>query len=117
MPNIQFQFLTKKQWPYAKVAKFLHRQMQKRDVIVSGWNLGFTLGQFFDRPQDQIMLPNDYVNRVANHLDAPAPGRVFYVTGLRYFKRSQGAGPTFRRTRSDNLPRRYRAGIAPGMER
>jgi hypothetical protein len=55
--------------------------MQKRDVIVSGWNLGFTLSQFFDRPQDQIMLPNDYVNRVANHLDAPAPGRVFYVTG------------------------------------
>ena len=81
MPNIQFQFLAKKQWPYGKVAKFLHRQMQKRDVIVSGWNLGFTLGQFFDRPQDQIMLPNDYINRVANHLDAPAPGRVFYVTG------------------------------------
>jgi hypothetical protein len=82
MPNIQFHFLAKKQWPYAKVAKFLHRQMQKRDVMVSGWNLGFTLGQFFDRPQDQIMLPNDYVNRVANHLDAPARGRVFYVTGL-----------------------------------
>ena len=82
MPNIRFLFFAKKQWPYAKVAKFLHRQMQKRDVIVSGWNLAFTLGQFFDRPQDQIMLPNDYVNRVANHLDAPAPGRVFYVTGL-----------------------------------
>ena len=81
MPNIQFQFFAKKQWPYAKVAKFLHRQMQKRDVIVSGWNIGFTLAQFFDRPQDQIMLPNDYINRVANHLDAPAPGRVFYVTG------------------------------------
>ena len=65
----------------AKVAEFLHRQMQKRDVIVSGWICGFTLSQFFDRPQDQIMLPNDYINRVANHLDAPAPGRVFYVTG------------------------------------
>ena len=82
MPQIRFQFFAKNQWPYAKVAKFLHRQMQKRDVMVSGWNLAFTLGQFFDRPQDQIMLPNDYVNRVANHLDAPAPGRVFYVTGL-----------------------------------
>lgn len=81
MPNTQFRFFAKKQWPYAKAAKFLHRQMQKRDVIVSGWNLGFTLGQFFDRQQDQIMLPNDYINRVANHLDAPAPGRVFYVTG------------------------------------
>jgi hypothetical protein len=44
--------------------------------------MGFTLSQFFDRPQDQIMLPNDYINRVANQLDAPAPGRVFYVTGL-----------------------------------
>jgi hypothetical protein len=81
MPNIQFQFFTKKQWPYAKVAEFLHRQMQKRDVIVAGWNMGFTLSQFFDRPQDQIMLPNDYIDRVANHLDAPAPARVFYVTG------------------------------------
>ena len=81
MPTIQYLFLAKKQWPYGKVAKFLHRQMQKRDVIVSGWNLGFTLGQFFDHPQDQIMLPNDYVDRVANHLAAPAPGRVFYVTG------------------------------------
>lgn len=81
MPTIQFHFLAKKQWPYAKVAKFLHRQMQKRDVIVSGWNLAFTLSQFFDRPEDQIVPPNDYVNRVANHLDAPARGRVFYVTG------------------------------------
>ena len=90
MPSTQFYFSAKKQWPYAKVAEFLHRQMQKRDVIVSGWGCGFTLSQFFDfafqglggyGPQDQIMLPNDYINRVANHLDAPAPGRVFYVTG------------------------------------
>ena len=81
MPNIQFQFLKKKLWPYAKVAKFVDKKMQKQDVIVSGWLLAFTLGQFFDRPEDQIMLPNDYVKRVASHLDAPAPGRVFYVTG------------------------------------
>ncbi len=81
MPTTQFYFSAKKQWPYAKVAEFLHRQMRKRDVIVAGWNLGFTLSQFFDRPQDQIMLPNVYVDRVANHLDAPAPGRVFYVSG------------------------------------
>jgi hypothetical protein len=82
MPTIQYQFFAKKQWPYGKVAEFLHRQMHKRDVIVAGWNMGFTLSQYFDRPQDQIMLPNVYVDRVANHLDAPAPGRVFYVTGL-----------------------------------
>ena len=82
MPTIQYQFFAKKQWPYGKVAEFLHRQMHKRDLIVAGWNMGFTLSQYFDRPQDQIMLPNVYVDRVANHLDAPAPGRVFYVTGL-----------------------------------
>jgi len=28
------------------------------------------------------MLPNEYLNRVANHLDAPEAGRVFYVTAL-----------------------------------
>src|SRR4029077_5114566 len=50
-------------------------------VTVGGLILACTLGQFYDSPKDQIMLPNDYVNRVANHLDAPAPGRVFYVTG------------------------------------
>ena len=82
MPNLQYQFFAKKAWPYAKVGEFLHKQMQKRDVIVAGWNMGFTLSQFFDRPQDQIMLPNEYVDRVAKHLDDPAPGRVFYVTGL-----------------------------------
>jgi len=43
---------------------------------------GVHVSQFFDRPRDQIMLPNDYVDRVANHLDVPAPGPVFYVTGL-----------------------------------
>jgi hypothetical protein len=82
MPNLQFQFFAKKEWPYGKAAEFLHRQMHKRDVIVAGWNMGFTLSQFFDRPHDQIMLPNEYVDRVAKHLDDPAPGRVFYVTGL-----------------------------------
>jgi hypothetical protein len=81
MPRMQAQFLAKKQWPYAQVAAFLRAQMQKGDAIVAGWSIGFTLGQFFDHPENDIMLPNDYVNKVANHLDAPAPGRVFYVTG------------------------------------
>jgi len=82
VPTIQYQFFAKKEWPYGKVARFLHKQMHKRDVIVAGWNMGFTLSQYFDRPEDQIMLPNVYIDKVANHLDAPAPGRVFYVTGL-----------------------------------
>jgi hypothetical protein len=80
-PCIHAQFLHQTRYPYAEVARFLHEQMQKDDVIVAGWNIGFTLSQFFDRPEDRILLPNKYVSKVSNKLDAPAPGRVFYVTG------------------------------------
>jgi hypothetical protein len=80
-PLVHAQFLSKKQWPYARVAKFLHTQMQRNDVIVAGWRIGFTLSQFFERPEDRIMLPDKYVSKVANELDAPLKGRVFYVTG------------------------------------
>lgn len=79
-PYIHAQFLVRKQWPYDRVAKFLHTHMQKNDVIVAGWRMGFTLGQFFDHPEDRIMLPNRYVNKVAKQLDARLKGRVFYVT-------------------------------------
>jgi hypothetical protein len=80
-PYIRAQFLAKKQWPYARVAKFLHAQMRKNDVIVTGWGIGFTLSQFFDDSKDRIMLPDKYVSRVATRLDVPLRGRVFYVTG------------------------------------
>jgi hypothetical protein len=80
-PCIHAQFLHQTRWPYAEVARFLHAQMQKDDVIVAGWNVGFTLSQFFDHPEDRILLPNQYVSKVSNKLDAPVPGRVFYVTG------------------------------------
>jgi len=80
-PYVQAQFLVKKQWPYAQVARFLHTHMQKNDVIVTGWGIAFTLSQFFDHPEDRIMLPDQYLNRVASRLDAPLRGRVFYVTG------------------------------------
>jgi len=80
-PNVRAQFLVKKHWPYAQVARFLHAHMRKNDVIVTGWGIAFTLSQFFDHPEDRIMLPDQYLNRVANKLDAPLPGRVFYVTG------------------------------------
>ena len=53
----------------------------KRRSVVAGWNVGFTFSQFFDHPEDRILLPNKYVSRVSKKLDAPAPGRVFYVTG------------------------------------
>ncbi len=84
-PNLSAQFFAKKQWPYARVAKFLHAQMQGKDVIVSGWSLGFTLSQFFEQPEDRIMLPNNYVSKVAPHLDSGV-GSVFYVTGLGVLK-------------------------------
>lgn len=80
-PYVRNEFLDKRQWPYGQVANFLHSQMQTNDVIVAGWAMGFTLSQFFDHPENCIMPPDKYLNKVANHLDAPAPGRVFYVTG------------------------------------
>jgi len=80
-PCIHAQFLHQTRWPYAEVARFLHAQMQKDDVIVAGWNVGLTLSQFFDHPEDRILLPDKYVSKVSNKLDARAPGRVFYVTG------------------------------------
>jgi hypothetical protein len=79
-PYVRAQFVAKKQWPYARVAKFLQSHMQTRDVIVAGWRMGFTLGQFFDHPEDRIMLPNICLNKIAKRLDAPLKRRVFYVT-------------------------------------
>src|SRR5260370_21760294 len=63
------------------MAEFLHGQMQKNDVIVAGWSIGFTLSQFFDESKDRIMPPDKYISTVSNQLDAPLPGGVFYVTG------------------------------------
>jgi hypothetical protein len=74
-------FVAKERWPYARIAKFLHTNLQEDDVIVAGWSIGFTLGQFFDHPEDRIVLPDNYVNKVAKRLDEPLKGRVFYVTG------------------------------------
>jgi hypothetical protein len=80
-PCIHAQFLHQTRWPFAEVAGFLRAQMQKDDVIVAGWMVRFTLSQFFDHPDDRILLPNKYITKVSNKLDAPASGRVFYVTG------------------------------------
>jgi hypothetical protein len=83
---IHAQFLAKEEWPYAQVATFLHRQMQKSDVIVAGQSIGLSLSQFFERPEDRIMLPDKYVSKVASNLDSPVSGRVFYVTGSGFLK-------------------------------
>ena len=80
VPSIHGRFVIKSQWPYARVAKFLHTQMRENDVIIAGWSMAFTLGQFFDDSKDRIMLPDKYVSEVVTRLDAPLQGRVFYVT-------------------------------------
>jgi hypothetical protein len=80
-PSVHGYFLAKKQLPYARVAKFLHAQMRENDMIVAGWNVAFTLKQFFDHLEDHIVLPDAYVGKVVTRLDSPLRGRVFYVTG------------------------------------
>jgi hypothetical protein len=80
-PSVHGYFLAKKQLPYARVAKFLHAQMRENDMIVAGWNVAFTLKQFFDHLEDHIVLPDAYVAKVVTRLDSPLRGRVFYVTG------------------------------------
>ena len=47
-----------------QVAKFLHSRMGKNDVIVTGWTVGFTLEQFFDRPERCIMLPEQLRSQI-----------------------------------------------------
>jgi hypothetical protein len=81
-PYLHRQFVMKEQLPLARLASFLHAQMQKNDVIVTGWRCRFTLAQFFEHSEDRIMLPDSYLSKVATQLDAPGAGRVFYVTGL-----------------------------------
>jgi hypothetical protein len=94
VPSIHGRFVIKSQWPYARVAKFLHTQMRENDVIVAGWSMAFTLGQFFDDAKDRIMLPDKYVSQVVTRLDAPLQGRVFYVT---WFGLSDGRKANIRR--------------------
>jgi hypothetical protein len=77
MPLVHAQFLAKEEWPYAQVATFLQTQMQKSDVIVAGQSIGLSLSQFFERPEDRIMLPDKYVSKVANNLDGPVRGAFF----------------------------------------
>ncbi len=81
--------------------RVLRARMQKDDVIVAGWMVGFTLSQFFDHPEDRILLPNKYVSKVSNKLDAPASGRVFYVTGR------TGLLPPFTPAEAAEMSRRF----------
>jgi hypothetical protein len=77
---IQQQFLVNRRWPYVSAAKFLHAELQQEDVIVAEWQMGFKMSQFFEHPEDRIMLPAKYINKVSAQLDTGIAGRVFYVT-------------------------------------
>jgi hypothetical protein len=78
--QVHEQVLGSRRWPYASAAKFLQAELQKQDVIVAEWGMGFNLSQFFEHSKDRIMMPARYINKVDAQLDAPTPGRVFYVT-------------------------------------
>jgi hypothetical protein len=79
-PVVRTQFAAKRQLAYVHAAKFLHAELRKRDVVVARWGDGFTLSQFFRNAKSLILMPDEYVNRVASSLDTPREGRVFYVT-------------------------------------
>lgn len=114
-PSVGAQFVVKKRWPYARVAKFLHAKMQKNDVIVGGWMIGYTLSQFFDDYESRFMFPDAYVNKVATTLDAPVDGRVFYVTRLGSGWRSLNPDLTPSETtdlRCDDAPRTASSAIS-----
>lgn len=79
-PIVRKSFVAKRYVAHARVAKFLHARLRQGDVVVARWGDRFTLSQFFDNAKGLILMPDQYVNKVASRLDTPARGRVFYVT-------------------------------------
>jgi hypothetical protein len=80
MPIARKPFVAKRHLAHAHVAKFLRGELRTGDVIVAGWGIGFTLSQFFSNPKSFILMPDQYVKRIASRLDAPPMGRVFYIS-------------------------------------
>ena len=80
MPFVRAQFVTKRHLEYVRLAEFLHSKLRKGDVVVARWGDGFTLSQFFKDPRQRILMPDQYIAKVASQLDTPTKGRVFYVT-------------------------------------
>ena len=79
--DIYGQFVGRKNFPYARVAEFLHAQLKNGDLVVTDWHYAFTLSQFFDDAKTRILLPQNYFKKIANKLDTPMSDRVFYITG------------------------------------
>jgi hypothetical protein len=85
-PTVRTQFRAKRHLGYVRVAKFLHANLRKGDIVVARWHDGFTLSQFFPNANNFSLMPDQYVNKVAARLDTPTGGRVFYVTAPRGLK-------------------------------
>lgn len=79
-PVVRTQFVTKQHLAYVRVAKFLHAEIRKGDIVVARWGDGFTLSQFFRNAKNLIRMPDKYLSKVASQLDSATRGRVFYVT-------------------------------------
>jgi hypothetical protein len=83
-PMLRAQFVARRELAYVHTAKFLHGNLKKSDTVVARWADGFTLSQFFPKPKTfNVMLPDQYLKKVAPRLDTPSGGRVFYVTWSR----------------------------------
>jgi hypothetical protein len=79
-PIVRAQFVTKRHLEYVRLAEFLHSKLRKGDVVVARWGDGFTLSQFFSDAKRLILMPDQYINKVASQLDTSTGGRVFYVS-------------------------------------
>ena len=116
-PSIHTQFLAKKRFPYLRVAKFLHEQMQKDDTVVAGWSMRFTLSQFFENetvpfsPTRHLRQQNYRETRGAfggSRLLRHRPGCL---------TRPQGSCQTFRANRDYALQWQHPARAPPEMAR
>ena len=98
-PIVRARFLAKQQLAYVRVAKFLHANLRKGDIVVARWADGFTLSQFFldakSFSQGFSLMPDQYINKVASRLDIATGGRVFCVTSPAGLKGRKARGQSF----------------------
>ncbi len=78
-PVVRAQFTTKRHLEYVRLAEFLHSNLRKGDVVVARWGDAFTLSQFFTDAKQRVLMPDQYLTKVASRLDSSTGGRVFYV--------------------------------------
>lgn len=69
---------------FARMAESLRSQFHTGDVILTSSTdyFGTIMTTIFGMPEElshSLIAPRDYVNKLADHRDAPMPGRVFYI--------------------------------------